>query len=264
MPLQLERRFAAKQRLYVRRALQGYPLYFGVQVASARVGKFLLSTQRSDVAARDIRALEFYQGRGAERRNKLSTSPRMGVATGTDRSLILHFRRGKIHPATAQCVHYIITRDLKFRLLRRVVTAAADELPVVPEQLEAMKLQTTESVRERAAELTRRMLEFSGDREELGETITTALKLAPSRLDDADEMLDDVELVLSSWDRANSLEERLQEIASHPDVSHELVDRIQKRYLQVARSQIESGTLDIALNNLDVAEELMDALLRTG
>lgn len=260
MPLQLERRFAAKQRLYVRRALQGYPLYFGVQVASARVGKFLLSTQRSDVAAREIRSLEFYQGRGAERRNKLSTSPRMGVATGDERSLILHFRRGKIHPATAQCVQHIIVRDLKFRLLRRVVTVAADELPVVPEKLEAMRLQTTESVRERAAELKQRLQEFSGDREELGETITSALKLAPMKVDDAEEMLDNVELVLLAWDRANEVEEQLRQVASHPNVSRDLVERIYKRYLKVARSQIESGTLDIALNNLDVAEELMGKL----
>lgn len=263
MPVQLDRTFLRKQRLYVRRVLQGYPMYFGLQVTSAKAGKLLLSTRRSDVTAKQIRELQPYQGRGAERNNQLSATPRMGVATAAERIMILHFRRGKVQPVSARFVMHFVKRDLRYPLLRRVVTAAADELPVVPEHLDAARLLSAEPVRERAIELARRMQDVSGDTERLGETIAEAVKLASVRLDDADEMLDDVDYILSALERADRLEQRLHEIAARPNISAEAVERISQRYLQMARFQIESGTLDMAVSNLDVADELMDRLDHT-
>ena len=119
MAVRINSDFAKEQKAWIKRALKGRPVYFGLQAQGAKKGKFLVSKKPGDVKPEKVKGLEVYEGDGkkdaekAKDKNTIPGGASMGVCQGGDGTLTLMFERGKVAPAAERFVKFFVTREVK-------------------------------------------------------------------------------------------------------------------------------------------------------
>ncbi len=265
MAAELGKDFAKEQKIWIKRAMKGRPLFFGLQAKAAKSGKFLLSKKPGEVKPNKVKELSLYEGKDADKKNKVPGSAAMGVATGENGVLTLHFERGKALPVATKFVKHFVTREVKFKLVKKVVIKEAELLPDVPEKSDADGFQPTEeTIRERAVSLAQRLKNLGDDQSKLAQKIKDALALAATDPNAADDALDELEFILGAYERLASLEKLLDDTAAQPGVAAEIVTSIRTKRLQVARQQLDSEQIDEADDNMDVAEQAIANLRKSA
>lgn len=140
MAVKVDDTFAKEQKQWVKLAMKGRPLHFGLQAQAAKKGKFLVSKKPGEVKPGRVKDLTIYVGDGkdakkAEDMNTLPGGAASGVAQGENGVLKLYFERGKALPAAEKFVRHFVVREIKFKAVKRVeiVEVDADKLPEVKE-----------------------------------------------------------------------------------------------------------------------------------
>lgn len=263
MAVELDRKFATTQKALMKLTMKGRPLYFGIQAQAMKSGKFVASKKKGEVAAAKLKDREIYVGKDAEKKNKNSAPPAMGVITGDKGILTLHFEKGKAKPAATKFTKFYLQKEMKYKAVRKVVIQEVDVLPTVPEKSDLDDIKPTlEAVRERATGLIQRLQIVGGDRGGLGAAVKQALATAATDPAAAEDLLDDAEFLLSTFERLMQLEEQLSKVQGNPAAATEVIESIAKR-LTAAGQQLDNGNLDDADENLDVAEQSLENLLRS-
>ena len=165
MATELDKKLATSQKALMKLVMKGRPLYFGIQAQAMKSGQFLASKKKGEVAAAKIKDLEIYAGKEADKKNKNSAPPALGVITGDKGILTLNFEKGKAKPAATKYTKFYLQKELKYRAVKKVVLQEVDVLPNVPEKSDLDDVKPTlESVRERATGLIQRLQTVGGDR----------------------------------------------------------------------------------------------------
>jgi hypothetical protein len=269
MAVKLNSDFAKEQKSWVKRAMKGRPLYFGLQAQAAKKGKFVVSRKPGDVKPNSVKELEVYEGDGKDKekaaeKNTIPGAAAMGVCQGENGTLKLYFERGRAVPAAERFVKYFVTREVKCKLVKRVQIAEVEQLPAVPDK-DAGDAQpaTAAAVEARVKELAQRSKAAGGDAYGLPERLKQALALAKTDAGTADDALDDVEYVIGTLERAKALQDRLKGTAAEPGVAKEPVAAIAKQ-IASALGLVKSGDVDGADEALDTAEQSLANLRQTA
>ena len=260
MAVRISDEFVKEQRPWVKRAMKGRPLFFGLQAQAAKKGKFLLSKKPGLVKPAKVKDLQVYQGDGkdatkAEAKNTIPGGAAMGVAQGGNGTLTLYFEKGKGLPVAEKFVKFFVTKEMKFKLVKKVKIAEVDTLPNVPEDDESDHQQATpDSVLARVKQLAETSKAVGGDACGVPNRLKDAAVLAKSNPTKADDDLDEIEFLIGTLQRAKELQEQLQATLAEPGVDEAVAAPIGKRINQ-ALSLVESGDVDKADDELDVAEQ---------
>ena len=262
MATELDKKLATSQKSLMKLVMKGRPLYFGIQAQAMKSGKFLASKKKGEVAAAKIKDLEIYAGKEADKKNKNSAPPALGVITGDKGILTLHFENGKAKPAATKYTKFYLQKELKYRAVKKVVIQEVDALPAVPEKSDLDDVKPTlESVRERATGLIQRLQTVGGDRGGLGAQVKKALETAASNPSAADDLLDDADFLLVTFERLMALEEQLSQIQGRPEAAEEVIESVAGK-LSLAAQQLDAGNVDEADENLDIAEQSLRNLMQ--
>jgi hypothetical protein len=260
MAVKLNGDFAAEQKQWVKRAMKGRPLYFGLQAQAAKKGKFVVSRKPGDVKPNAVKELEVYEGDGKDKqkaadKNTIPGAASMGVCQGENGTLKLFFERGRAVPAAVQFVKYFVTREVKCKLVKRVQIAEVDQLPAVPDK-DASDGQpaSAASIEARVKELAQRSKAAGGDAYGVPDRLKQALTLAKSAPERADDTLDELEFAIGTLERAKALQDRLKATAGEPGVAREPVAAIAKQ-VAGALNLVKSGDVDGADEALDLVEQ---------
>jgi hypothetical protein len=261
MAVRMNSEFAKEQKSWIKRALKGRPVYFGLQAQGAKKGKLILSKKKGDVKPEKVKSLEIYEGDGkdqakAKEKNDIQAVPAMGVCQGKEGgTLELMFERGSNPSVAAQFVKYFVTREVKCKSVRKVSVSEVDVLPGVPDKDDGDGAPVTaKSIESRAKALEARSTEAGGDKLGIPERIKQAAAQAARKPDDADEALDEIEFAIGTLERAQEIQEQLKATANEKGVAKEGVTAITKRVAEVLK-QIQGKDFDAADEGLDAAEQ---------
>jgi len=145
MAAEIDSKFAKEQKVWIKRAMKGRALHFGLQAQGAKKGKLCLSNKPSDVKAEAVKELNPYKAvkesvqkdkEDAEKNNTVIGAPSLGVCKGENGVLKVYFEKGKALPVAEKFVRYFITRELKYKAVKRVEIVEADksQIPGVVEK----------------------------------------------------------------------------------------------------------------------------------
>lgn len=260
MAVTLKSDFVKEQKQWMKRAMKGRPLYFGLQAQAAKKGKLLVSKKPGEVKPAKVKELEPYEGDGkkADEKNKIPGGASMGVCQGESGTLKLYFERGKAIPAAERFVKYFVTREVKCKTVKRVLIAEVDQLPVVPKDDDRdNEKPTSKSIEGRVNQLALRLGGLGAEESSLANRLQQQLAVGKNDADAADDALDEIEFVVGTLERVKALQEQLNATSAADGVAKEPVAAIQRGLDDAAKllESEKSDDVEQADDKLDVAEQ---------
>ena len=279
MPAVIDKKLGSTMKTLLKASMKGRAVYFGMQVAGPKEGKFLVNKNAGNVKKAKLQSTDVYVGKGkdeaeAKRKNEVRSPGVEGVCRGKGGTLTLWVTNGKPASAALKFVRYFIKSELKYGTVKKVVLA--DESDAPPEVDE--KTPDAPTLTADLEALKSRLGTLSGVPGAMASALTglfdaAALKITGSELAGADDILLQAEGLVDCLEDLKALRARAATLQSnagalkpeHATEKGEIETHAQDALARLTAAEQALGSADAAAdvetacqNELAAAEELLE------